>query len=90
MPGEGSLLLIIRTAPDGAILREDERHLDFRIWLDVAEGFLTVSTFVRFRACPGKLHPRPTPPVHDLIFRATLKQARHVVLDAASSERRAA
>ena len=82
--------MVIRTEPGGVILGDDDRHLDFRIWLDVAEGLLTVSTFVGFYGRPGNLYSRPIRPVGDLIFRATPKRTRRLLLDAAPHERRAA
>lgn len=91
VPGaRGGLFPVLRTEPGGVILGDDERHLDFRIWLDVAQGLLTVSTVVRFHGRRGRLYFRPIQPAHDPIFRATLKQTGRLLLDAASNERRAA
>ena len=90
MPGARGLFLVIRTELGGVILGDDDRHLEFRIWLGVGEGRLTVSTLVRFDGWPGKLYSRPTRPVGDLIFRATLKQTWRLLLDAATNDRRAA
>jgi hypothetical protein len=86
----GGLFPVIGVEPESVILGEDDRHLDFRIRLDIAGEFLTVSTVVRFHGWLGKLYFRPIQPVHDLIFRATLEQTRRRLFDAAVTRRRAA
>jgi len=58
---------VIRETPDEVVLGFDDRHLDFRIVVTVADGFATVSTLVRWHNAWGRMYLAAILPFHRAI-----------------------
>jgi len=65
--GPASGFPVVRETPDQVVLGFDDRHLDFRIVVEVGGGFITVTTVVRWHNVWGRAYLMAILPFHRVI-----------------------
>lgn len=58
---------VVRQSPDQVVLGFDDRHLDFRIVVEIGGGFATVTTIVRWHNAWGRAYLAAILPFHRAI-----------------------
>ena len=66
-PARASGFPVVRESADEVVLGFDDRHLDFRIVVTVAGGFVTVTTLVRWHNAWGRAYLAAVMPFHRVI-----------------------
>jgi hypothetical protein len=76
VPGERiGLFTLFQHSEQELLLGEDDRHLDFRVCLRVANGEASLATAVRFRSLFGRAYFFLVRPFHALVVRGMLRRA---------------
>jgi hypothetical protein len=58
---------VVRETPDQVVLGFDDKHLDFRVVVEVGGGFITVTTVVRWHNVWGRAYLTAILPFHRVI-----------------------
>jgi hypothetical protein len=66
-PAPASGFPVVRETPDQVVLGFDDKHLDFRIVVEVGGGFATVTTVVRWHNAWGRAYLAAVLPFHRVI-----------------------
>jgi hypothetical protein len=66
-PAPSSGFPVVRQSPDQVVLGFDDKHLDFRIVVEVAGGFAIVTTVVRWHNAWGRAYLAAVMPFHRAI-----------------------
>jgi hypothetical protein len=66
-PAPSSGFPVVRQSPDQVVLGFDDKHLDFRIVVEVAGGFAIVTTVVRWHNAWGRAYLAAIMPFHRAI-----------------------
>ena len=66
-PAPASGFPVVRQSPHQVVLGFDDRHLDFRIVVEVGGGFATVTTVVRWHNAWGRAYLAAIMPFHRMI-----------------------
>jgi hypothetical protein len=75
-PGERiGLFTLFERRADELLLGEDDRHLDFRVCLRLADGEASLATAVRFRSLFGRAYFFLIRPFHALVVQGMLRRA---------------
>ncbi|WP_203338066.1 DUF2867 domain-containing protein [Nocardioides limicola] len=79
--GEASVFAVDTVVGEEALIRADDRHLDFRcgVGVDPTAGLVRVTTVVRLHGWRGRLYFAPVKVVHPLVVAAMLKRAARVM-----------
>ncbi len=76
VPGERvGLFTLFQRSEQELLLGEDDRHLDFRLCLRVADGEASLATAVRFRNNFGRVYFFLVRPFHALVVQGMLRRA---------------
>ncbi|MER8187676.1 DUF2867 domain-containing protein [Kitasatospora sp. NPDC094015] len=65
----------LATTDHEVVFGRDDRHLDFRSSVHLADGVLTLGTVVRYRNLLGRAYFLPVRPFHRRVVRALLRRA---------------
>jgi hypothetical protein len=66
-PAPASGFPVVRETPDQVVLGFDDKHLDFRIVVEIGGGFATVTTIVRWHNAWGRAYLAAIMPFHRAI-----------------------
>lgn len=66
-PASSSGFPVVRQSPDQVVLGFDDKHLDFRIVVEIGGGFATVTTIVRWHNAWGRAYLAAILPFHRAI-----------------------
>lgn len=66
-PAPPSGFPVVRQSPDQVVLGFDDKHLDFRIVVEIGGGFATVTTIVRWHNAWGRAYLAAILPFHRVI-----------------------